>query len=98
LLMLLVLWTTSFTWPDNVGDRYGPSFIVYHCLYPHLCAADSTLSYGGDDPDSKFQCLLGHVKHRQHRQFSTSQWVCHLMHLCFYLNSSPCSPDSKCGY
>ncbi|KAJ7872298.1 hypothetical protein B0H14DRAFT_2570305 [Mycena olivaceomarginata] len=23
----------------------------------------STLSYGGDDPDSKFQCLLGHVKH-----------------------------------
>ncbi|KAJ7363021.1 hypothetical protein DFH08DRAFT_800021 [Mycena albidolilacea] len=25
--------------------------------------SDSTLSYGGDDPDSKFQCLLGHVKH-----------------------------------
>ncbi|KAJ7869311.1 hypothetical protein B0H14DRAFT_3580625 [Mycena olivaceomarginata] len=28
-----------------------------------MSVIDSTLSYGGDDPDSKFQCLLGHMKH-----------------------------------
>ncbi|KAJ7355980.1 hypothetical protein DFH08DRAFT_803903 [Mycena albidolilacea] len=74
-LMLLVLQTTSFMWPDDVGDQYGPSFIIYHRLNPHPCAADSTISYGGDDPDSKFQCLLGHVKHLRRRQFGMSQWL-----------------------
>ncbi|KAJ7709321.1 hypothetical protein B0H14DRAFT_2646318 [Mycena olivaceomarginata] len=59
---LSVRYLTSFMWLDDVGDQYGPLFIIYHCLNPHFCAADSTLSYsGGDDPDSKFQCLLGHL-------------------------------------
>ncbi|KAJ7708438.1 hypothetical protein B0H14DRAFT_3642886 [Mycena olivaceomarginata] len=35
--------------------------------------SDSTLSYGGGDPDLKFQCLLGHVKHLRRRQFALSQ-------------------------
>ncbi|KAJ7794199.1 hypothetical protein B0H14DRAFT_2622092 [Mycena olivaceomarginata] len=69
-LMLLVLRTTSFTWPDYVGDRYGPSFFTIVLI---LTFVQRTLSYGGDDPDSKFQCLLGHVKHLRRRQFALSR-------------------------
>ncbi|KAJ7347071.1 hypothetical protein DFH08DRAFT_809811 [Mycena albidolilacea] len=54
--------------------------------------SDSTLSYGGDDPVSS-----GTREAFTRRQLGTSQRVspCSSM---FYLNSSPCSPESKHGY
>ncbi|KAJ7870613.1 hypothetical protein B0H14DRAFT_2571202 [Mycena olivaceomarginata] len=38
-------YTASFTWMDDVGDRYGSSVIIYH--------SDSTLIYGGDISKSR---------------------------------------------